>query len=334
MTYEQIRNIDPKAEGKIKATYAMLYNKEGKKLFALQREDCGFNESLKPDVSLIFPAGKNSYFVADKASLNLQKEQANSGEKKISASENVIDFRWDMPVVKAIGADGERIQVRLIKEAVELIRTKTEKPKYTWYKVLASCEKVNWGDWFSAKEIDAQTIYEGYDYPANDVLDQTTIGKQSLKKLIYDVSRKFSNKGKGGSARSRFLQEVNKIYNGDQFEVIKWLAEKGYISAADNELKAKYPTIYFDIKTILTMDQSKYSPEYEELLSKLDTNSIFYVNPNAFDWNATTVNNATIEREENGKVISVNLDDAINEAKEKYDKAKAILAVAGSTIIF
>lgn len=338
MTYEQIRNIDPKAEGKIKATYAMLYNKEGKKLFALQREDCSYLESLVvgkgiEDMSLILPsAGKNTYFVLDtKDALAAQRGETiltdfgaynkstlietQKGEK-ISASEHVIDFRWDMPVVKATGVSGKRIPVRLIKEAVELIRKKTDRPKYTWYKVLVSCKKVKWGDWFHPQDVINAAIYEGYEYPNDNVLAQSTIGKHSISSLLSLID---------------YPGRLLSILKNDEADALRYLATGGYIT---NENKI-FPEVYYDIQTpVISMDETRYSSEYEELLSKLDTNSIFYVNPNAFDWNATTVNNATVEREENGKVISVNLDDAINEAKEKYDKAKAILAVAGSTIIF
>jgi hypothetical protein len=76
------------------------------------------------------------------------------------------------------------------------------------------------------------------------------------------------------------------------------------------------------------------NPRYEQLISILQSGDMVYIKPDAFDWEATDLNNATIaQKDENGNEIQVNLNDAIEAARKRMETAKAILATAATLTI-
>ena len=70
------------------------------------------------------------------------------------------------------------------------------------------------------------------------------------------------------------------------------------------------------------------SPEMVQFLERGET-AIFYVKQAAIDWYPTDIENAVIENE--GVVVNLNI--ALEKAKQKYENAKAILAAAGAFAI-
>ena len=363
MTYQEVVHIDNKAEGIIKATYAILYDGLGRKLFALQRRDCEIPfedllggmkptiENLKEIKDFILPVSKGTYSIVDLSKIDNFKDSKPRG--KIGASENVIDFAWDMPVVKATGGKGGvlgSIPVHLIGEAIELIKKKTDKPKYTYYQIKASYEKISFGNWFSPQRVIEDVVYESYEYPREiyrgglmsrsdfktvSKFADSNFAKKSLAYVIAFLYEKTGHKsGKGGNGFTSSVGEaLKKAFEVNQEEAIRLLVDKypQYLEKYKDELPKE---ICYNISTRVDMDEGRYSPEYEELLSKLNTNGIFYVKPGAFDWKATTINNLTVDVQgANGKTVQLPILDAITAAEEKVNKAKAILAIAGSTII-
>lgn len=77
------------------------------------------------------------------------------------------------------------------------------------------------------------------------------------------------------------------------------------------------------------------NPRYQALIDILRTKGTVYIKPAAFDWQALDVNNAVIEQiDTDGQKIEIKLSDALAQAKQKYEQAKAILAAAGAVAIF
>lgn len=329
MTYEEAVKIDSKSEGIIKGTYAMLYNTRGQKLFALQRVDCEIKDvSIFEDIKdgrVIVPIKDNTYLIE---TLN----------RKISGDDSVIDFKWDMPVVKSAGGNstwgGRLIPVYLLKEAIDLIKEKTNKPKYTWYKVIAAYKQVPFGDWYK-RDPKTAIVYEGYTYPKNiysgsqswkgEYVNQEMADK-SLAKVISTLAKYFRNSGRGQTPRSRFVNTMSKLYKADQESALQYLLDNHYALIMEHQDELP-DVIYYNIVTQIDTSENRYSAEYEELLSKLNTTSIFYVKPIAFDWNPTTIDEVVVGD------IELPLTEAIEVSKAKLDKAKAILAMASATMI-
>lgn len=72
------------------------------------------------------------------------------------------------------------------------------------------------------------------------------------------------------------------------------------------------------------------SPKYKKLIDIISTRGTVYIKPAAFKWIPMDEMNSTIV-DANGKVIK--LTDALAEAEKKVARAKALLAMAGASII-
>lgn len=81
-------------------------------------------------------------------------------------------------------------------------------------------------------------------------------------------------------------------------------------------------------------EEKVINPRYEQLISILQSRDTVYIKPDAFDWEATNINNATItQKDENGNEIQVNLNDQLEAARKRMETAKAILATAATLTI-
>lgn len=72
------------------------------------------------------------------------------------------------------------------------------------------------------------------------------------------------------------------------------------------------------------------SPKYQQLLDTISRREMIYVKPAAFDWKPINGYNATVKGAD-GKEIK--LSDALAAAEKKVARAKALLAMAGASII-
>lgn len=334
MTYQEAIHIDRQAEGIIKATYAMLYDEHGNKLFALQRTDCEIEDENLITVKdfggrgrKIIPVGKDTFVIKD-----------------IPEETQAVDFTWDMPVVHAVDGTskfgGRVVPVQLIKEAIAIIKEKTDRPRYTYYKVIADYKKVPFGNWYK-RDMASETVYAGYKYPKNLYNGEFSFGSgyinqkmvdKSLASVIRKLAKYFSNTGKGVTARSGFLNRMQKAYNSSQESALQILLDEYYDLM--NQHKDEMPdVIYYNINTKIDASETRYDAKYERLLSKLNTTSIFYVKPVAFNWYPTTIDDVQIDAEGEDGTIQIPLTEAIRAAKKKLDNAKAILAMASATMI-
>ena len=81
----------------------------------------------------------------------------------------------------------------------------------------------------------------------------------------------------------------------------------------------------------LEIEKDIVSPKYQKLIDTIIEGGTVYVKPAAFNWVPVDGLNATIT-DENGKTIK--LSDALAKAKQKVERAKAILAAAGAIAFF
>ncbi len=78
------------------------------------------------------------------------------------------------------------------------------------------------------------------------------------------------------------------------------------------------------------MSEKAINPRYIKLSEILEERGTVYVKPLAFDWNALDINEATVIDKDGN---AVKITDALDLAYKKMQSAKALLAVAGTSII-
>ena len=260
MRYKQALSIG-KSEGTIQCTYAIIYDAQGNKVFALQRKgfeknwisnaqkrEDNYNRST-PDIIVTYTGDGAEGIIG-----------WDTGNGAIIGDTATGYITFDMPLVAASEWSGETlVPVRLLFPAIEYMK-----------RTLASAQEI------------ALPIYYKFASPDD---------KAAAEEMLNNGDMSFE----GMAVEKTELKRIGQ----------KWRKE--------------------DDSVILIAYRKGYNPIWENLIDNLNEDTIYYVKPAAFSWNPVDLSNCT---DKNGTPYN----ERVRVAKEKLDRAKALLIASGTTL--
>lgn len=355
MTLQEALTIGSKAEGSIKATYVILYNEKGERLFSLQNTNAQYNISdlieengkvLAGDIAIIHTADPKTLLFRD------VKLTAKKGIGDVEDVNELDMTPYRLPVVKASVYNLNRSRmnpVTLTPEAREIILEKIM-PKTQYYRLEVEYDVFKNG--ILSKTPDehrTEVLYEGY-VPFVQTNWYDGAGHKSVKgwnnlykkykkqdhfmrSIAYVLGRYLYVKRKYNANTSNGLwystEWVKLMENGGIEAYLKMIQdEKAYKWLI--KYQKKYPEIYVNV-TLKPYVETKVAAPYAKLAEIIKDNGTLYAKPVAFDWSAIDLKNATVESEDG---TEINLDDAIQAAQEELQQAKNMLYLAGASSLF
>ena len=197
MTLQEALTIGSKAERSIKATYAVLYNEKGEKLFSLQNTNVQYNISDLIEENGKVLAGDIAVIRTTDPKVLLFRDVKLTAKKGIGDVEDVNELDmtpYRMPVVKATVYNLNRSRmnpVTLTQEAREIILEKIM-PKTQYYRLEVEYDVFKNG--ILSKTPDehrTEVLYEGYvPYKASDYYDGGVAKAASVLKALYKKYKK------------------------------------------------------------------------------------------------------------------------------------------------
>lgn len=260
MRYKQALAIG-KSEGTIQCTYAIIYDKQGNKVFALQRKgfeknwisnaqkrEDNFNKST-PDIIVTYTGNGAEGIIG-----------WDTGNGSLSGDTATGYITFDMPLVSASEWSGETlVPVRLLFPAIEYMKRTIS----------------------SAQEIPIAMYYK-FASPEE---------KEAASEMLDNGDMSFDGKAIDKTENKRIGQ--------------------GWIKDDDSVILIAY--------------RKGFSPIWENLMDALNEDTIYYVKPAAFNWQPVDLSNCT-------DADGVPYNERVRVAKEKLDRAKALLIASGTTI--
>lgn len=366
-TYKEALHIGSKAEGTIKAAFAEFFDADGKKCFSLQRKNFTQTETLKSGEVLIAQTGQRTYdFVKAPAGVGAANDLTIDIDIPVCKTYAPASDADKVPVTVTDSAR-EYIETKILKK-VPTYRVWVEYTVYKngdWLHSERRRECVYEG---KTKPTDAQrkAIYDGTAYlftptgiiqPGAKVADvlgglknapegiiDTTLFRRSLWDIgiftwaniltipnaqIGQYLRQF------GFPMQLYTQDAwnwkTKYEASQEDALIELYSNPQTAAMLERIIKLLGGEVYLDFQIDEEYGTADYSTEQKAIAEMLNSGMTFYVNPDAFDWQETDPQNATIIDE---KGIEINLDDYIAECKKKYDQAKAIFAAVSATNLF
>ena len=148
---------------------------------------------------------------------------------------------------------------------------------------------------------------------AIEIIKKACENAKVTKFIIEKVIDRVNNNTPGGNSAVGSRKIVKEAYYLSPAERNEWLYQR----------RTEY--YHHEIRTEVVI-----SPKYITLSEILEERGTVYIKPDAFDWHALDVENATVtETDENGNEVQINLGDKLKEAEQQLNIAKAALIAAG-----
>ena len=318
MTYEQAFQIGSIIDGTIRRRYVEIFTKDGTKLFSIQYSKATEQVRLSKD--------ETAFVRLDKADKNnastyvMLRDPFNKGDREV-----MLDI--SLPVVSTgTRSTDKHVPAQLTDEGREVI--------------IDACKNVTYYRWLLFKNYDwVIRIYKTY-----------ASGKSEMMDEYYDIPEWMTAKAKGkrtmrlvNDIRDRWCKFHNVSVTGGTLESGAYQYEA--VQEAPEEAKAivEYQRSVSPIEIPdkvgfnyhWTMDRrAVIKPNYVELIETLEKTKTVYVLPEALDWQPINIDNATIDTtDEDGKSITINLDNAIDAAEQRLKQAKTLLLASGLTVL-
>ena len=348
MTYDKAFEIGSVIEGTVSKTYAEIFTEDGTKLFSIQRGDTTISKEVQPlsieldrlggigrNVAIAF---ENPLGVPVKIDIDIPMVTTSYKLKKNHASRNLSikpkqgDFETHVAV--QLTKEGREVIIDACKNVgvYKYILWKTWKYKTVVYKIYLQGDVVKLGHFFTTNfggnglfMMQNPEIVQGFNdlvikdfgqkvqfnskQDESGVLKTITVGRPGMEGSFYYMCKQEPNTDK----ESDRLQDSYDPFDVDDMNGSTAWRNKNHINY----------TYYQTYEMVL-------KPHYVKLLEVLETLGTVYVRKDAFNWQPTNTNASTVTNDEG---VEIRLDDALEYAKKKVENAKAILAMAATTII-